>query len=197
MEEILWNGYVLSCPLICMDFFLVGCGVYSLQKFLLPLSGGSIIFQIFPFVSHWLIPLVYCSNLGCQLAKSKLHWLVSMTKSKLLLNYFLLWYFFFSIMLQSICCNCLQIRNYRKDWILSVHQPVAGNYYPVNCLPWLWKMEMILFWKYSHVIVHSLAWWMVLFVVKLTSQTPWLSFMTRFSSTFPYSIIYGAHSVRL
>ncbi|XP_010679912.3 alpha-mannosidase isoform X2 [Beta vulgaris subsp. vulgaris] len=25
-----------------------------------------------------------------------------------------------------------RIRNYRKDWILSVHQPVAGNYYPIN-----------------------------------------------------------------
>ncbi|KAL0920098.1 hypothetical protein M5K25_009208 [Dendrobium thyrsiflorum] len=25
-----------------------------------------------------------------------------------------------------------RIRNYRSDWVLAVHQPVAGNYYPIN-----------------------------------------------------------------
>ncbi|XP_028550522.1 alpha-mannosidase At3g26720 isoform X2 [Dendrobium catenatum] len=25
-----------------------------------------------------------------------------------------------------------RIRNYRSDWVLQVHQPVAGNYYPIN-----------------------------------------------------------------
>ena len=32
----------------------------------------------------------------------------------------------------SPCYIFPQIRNYREDWKLSVNQPVAGNYYPVN-----------------------------------------------------------------
>lgn len=44
--------------------------------------------------------------------------------------------------------NQFQVRDYRSDWTLDVHQPVSGNYYPVS-----YQFDnngLLLFWLHKY-----------------------------------------------
>ncbi|KAL0377240.1 UNVERIFIED_CONTAM: Alpha-mannosidase [Sesamum radiatum] len=93
---------------------------------------GPLLDEVHQQLNTWLYQLITKYMQVTRVYKGKEHALkLSLLEPEELLNLISL-YEYASYLSDFAKFGSLQIRDYRADWDLEVHQPIAGNYYPIN-----------------------------------------------------------------